>query len=68
MDLATDPVAMIWHARNILAEIEELTETDEVLKILAELEMILFDSILRIIAVGKERDKPRLHLVSPLTG
>ena len=32
VDLATDPVVMIWHARNILAEIEKFFEIDEISK------------------------------------
>jgi hypothetical protein len=36
VDLATDPVVMIWHARNILADIEEFSEIYEISKRLSE--------------------------------
>jgi hypothetical protein len=68
VDLVTDPVVIIWHARNILAKIEDFPETDEISEIFAELELVLLDAMLRIIAMRKGRNKPRLHLVSPLPG
>jgi hypothetical protein len=68
VDLATDPVVMIWHARNILADIEEVSEIYEISKRLSEIETTLFDLILRMIVLRKERDKPRLHLILPPAG
>jgi hypothetical protein len=64
VNLGTDPVVMIWQARNLLAEVQVSPETDEISAILAETEMILFNLILRIVAMRKEGDKPRLQLVS----
>ena len=68
MDLTTDPEVMIWHARNILAEIGEFSETDQISKIISEIETILVDLLLRMIVIRKERGKPHLHLILPPAG
>jgi hypothetical protein len=64
VDSITDPVVMIWQARNLLAELEMFPATDEISQILAETEMTLFNLILRIVAIRKVCDKPRLELIS----
>jgi hypothetical protein len=64
VDLKQDPVLTIWEARNLLAEIAVFPETDEISKMVAETERDLVNLILRILALRKMRDQPRLRLVS----
>ena len=64
VDLKQDPVLTIWEARNRLAEIAVFPETDEISKMVAETERDLVNLILRILALRKMRDQPRLRLVS----
>jgi hypothetical protein len=64
VDSITDPVVMIWQARNLLAELDVFPETDEISQILAETETTLVNLILRIVAIRKECVKPRLELIS----
>ena len=64
MDLKQDPVLTVWEARNLHAEIAVFPETDEISKMVAETERDLVNLILRILALRKMRDQPRLRLVS----
>jgi hypothetical protein len=64
VDLRNDPVLTIWQARNLLAEIEAFPETDEIFNTLAEVEDVLFNLILTIVAKRKSQVRSRLRLIS----
>ena len=64
MECTKDPLLNIWEAINLIGEVGALPETDEISKIFAELEMVLFSLILRMISTPKMGGQSGLRLVS----
>jgi hypothetical protein len=58
MDWENDLVLRIWQARNLLSGIEIFPYTNEKLNTLAEVEDILLNRILRIVAKHESLDRP----------
>ena len=58
VDWEDDLVLTIWQARNLLAEIETFRDMDEIFNRLAEVEDILLNLILRIVAKREALDDP----------
>jgi hypothetical protein len=58
MDWENDLVLTIWQARNLLAAIETFPDTNEKLNTLVEVEDILLNLILRIVAKHESLDRP----------
>jgi hypothetical protein len=64
LDWRDDLVLTIWQARNLLAEIEAFPETDEISNTLGEVEDVLLNLILRIVATCRSHNPSPLRLIS----
>ena len=54
MTLIKDPVLVVWRARNLLAEAQEVSDKIEISKMLADTEEHLWRTLLALMQVTKE--------------